>query len=254
MPSPSPQVVLADGTAVTATKDNEHSELFWALQGGGPRMGIVVSLTMRAYRIKYAFAGVVVNLAPTFDRANAVVRNWASWVVKCPRSVSGACVLAGGALVVSTAIVELSVDQQPTGTPSLRDLPNLAPLSGCGFSGAFGACASLKPVQRTDYHTETQCMLERFQRTSQCHRASMVVPELSGKVAEVLVDFTRNRHPNSSSGACGVPLRCTSTASARSGWHACTGTLAHSSSPPPHLPLRSGHTHSPRWSCGGSSS
>lgn len=201
-PSPSPQVVLADGTAATATKDNEHSELFGALCGGGSRIAVVVSITMRAHRVKYAFSGVVVNLALTLGSAIAVVRNWATWVDKCPRSVSGACVLACGAPAVSTAIVELAVDQRPTVTPLLRDLPNLVPLSGCGLSGAFGACASFKPVQRTEYHVGTQRMLEGFQRTGHCHRASLIVPALSGQVAEVLVDLTRNRHPNSSSGEC----------------------------------------------------
>lgn len=35
------EVVLADGTVVTATKANEHRDLFWALQGGSGQFGIV---------------------------------------------------------------------------------------------------------------------------------------------------------------------------------------------------------------------
>jgi hypothetical protein len=102
--------------------------------------------------------------------------------------------------MVSTAIVELAVDQRPTVTTTIHNLPNLAPLSGWGISGAFGSCASIKLIAQMDFHTCTQVMLEGYRRTSQCHRACLVVPELSGKVVEVLVEYTRKRHPNLYSG------------------------------------------------------
>ena len=197
-------MVLADGTAVTATKDNQHSELFWGLQGGGSNLGIVSSLTMRAHPIKYAYSGLVMNLAPSSGSAHSTIRNWAEWIGRSARSVSGACVLACGQPVVSTAIVEAdtqAVDQGELASQTIRDFPSLAPLRGCGFSGAFGACASIKSLQRTDYHSGTQRMLEGFQKPGHYHSATLVVPELGGKLLDTLVDFTRNRHPNSTSGA-----------------------------------------------------
>jgi FAD/FMN-containing dehydrogenase len=46
----SADVVLADGTFVTAS-DSSHSDLFWALGGGGGNLGIVTSFTFRCYDI-----------------------------------------------------------------------------------------------------------------------------------------------------------------------------------------------------------
>jgi FAD/FMN-containing dehydrogenase len=44
------EVVTADGRVINATPDNEHSDLYWALSGGGPgNYGVVLSITAKAW-------------------------------------------------------------------------------------------------------------------------------------------------------------------------------------------------------------
>lgn len=75
----SAEVVLADGSLVTADKDN-HSELYWALRGGGGNFGVVVSFTYKVYKIGGAdgfepgmlLGGIIPFPLESFDRKTVI--------------------------------------------------------------------------------------------------------------------------------------------------------------------------------------
>ena len=65
------EVVLADGRLVRASRD-EHSDLFWALRGGGGDFGVVVSFEFRAHRVgPMVLAGI---MAYPWERAGEALR------------------------------------------------------------------------------------------------------------------------------------------------------------------------------------
>jgi FAD/FMN-containing dehydrogenase len=81
----SADVVLADGSFVTASED-EHPDLFWALRGGGGNFGAVTSFEFRGRPVRNVVAGP--TLFP-LDRAAEVLRFWDEFIAQAPEDING---------------------------------------------------------------------------------------------------------------------------------------------------------------------
>lgn len=76
-------VVLADGSFVTASK-NDYPDLFWALRGGGGNFGVVTSFLFQAHPVKMVFAGPIF-----WDAAYAreIMRAYRDFLPKAPEEL-----------------------------------------------------------------------------------------------------------------------------------------------------------------------
>ena len=78
-------VVLADGTLVTASAE-EHPDLFWALRGGGGNFGVVTSFRFQCHPVDNVFAGPVFY---DLDDAGDVLRWYREFIPSAPQDLSG---------------------------------------------------------------------------------------------------------------------------------------------------------------------
>jgi FAD binding domain/Berberine and berberine like len=81
----SAELVLADGSRVTASAD-EHPDLFWAIRGGGGNFGVVTEFTFRAHPLETLVGG------PTFwaiEDVEKLLAAYREWLPAAPRNVMG---------------------------------------------------------------------------------------------------------------------------------------------------------------------
>ncbi|WP_333764132.1 FAD-binding oxidoreductase [Streptomyces sp. IBSBF 2390] len=81
----SADVVLADGTFVTASEE-EHPDLFWALRGGGGNFGVVTSFTFRLHPVDTV--GVALTVWPV-DRTREVLQWYREFLPSAPTELTG---------------------------------------------------------------------------------------------------------------------------------------------------------------------
>ena len=81
----SAKMVLADGSQVTASAD-DNPDLFWAIRGGGGNFGIVTEFEFRAHPLETIVGG------PTFwaiEDTDVLLKAYREWLPSAPRNVSG---------------------------------------------------------------------------------------------------------------------------------------------------------------------
>ena len=88
----SAQVVLADGSLVTAGAEGD-AELLWCLQGGGGGFGVVVSMTIRHHPVKEVLTGAIMF---PIDQAADVLRGYQRLIYKHPDELSCAWFISAG--------------------------------------------------------------------------------------------------------------------------------------------------------------
>ena len=81
----SADLVLADGSVVTASPD-EHEDLYWAIRGGGGNFGIVTSFLFRLHPVSMVYAGPMIW---PLERAADVLRWYRDFIPQAPEDLSG---------------------------------------------------------------------------------------------------------------------------------------------------------------------
>jgi FAD/FMN-containing dehydrogenase len=78
-------MVLADGSFVTAN-DEEHTDLFWAVRGGGGNFGVVTSFLFQLHPISMVYGGPM--LWP-LEQAADVMKFWRDFILTAPEEING---------------------------------------------------------------------------------------------------------------------------------------------------------------------
>jgi hypothetical protein len=78
-------MVLADGTFVTVSA-NQHSDLFWAIRGGGGNFGIVTSFKFKAHKVKTVFGGP--TLWPV-EKTKEIMTWYHEFITNAPEELNG---------------------------------------------------------------------------------------------------------------------------------------------------------------------
>lgn len=80
-------MVLADGSFVTASA-SEHNDLLWAVQGGGGNFGVVTSFLFQLHPISTVYGGPM--LWP-FEQTADVMKFWRDFILNAPQEINGWC-------------------------------------------------------------------------------------------------------------------------------------------------------------------
>jgi FAD/FMN-containing dehydrogenase len=78
-------MALADGSFVSASAE-EHSDLFWAVRGGGGNFGVVTSFLFKLHPISTVYGGPM--LWP-LEQATDLLKFWRDYILNAPETING---------------------------------------------------------------------------------------------------------------------------------------------------------------------
>jgi hypothetical protein len=78
-------MVLADGSFVTASAD-EHEDLFWAVRGGGGNFGVVTSFLFQAHPVDTIYGGPIIW---PISQAEEIMKWYREYITNAPEDISG---------------------------------------------------------------------------------------------------------------------------------------------------------------------
>jgi FAD/FMN-containing dehydrogenase len=78
-------VILADGSFVTASAD-ENTDLFWAIRGGGGNFGVVTSFLFQAHPVSTVCAGPMLW---DLDQATEIMKWYREFIAQAPQEING---------------------------------------------------------------------------------------------------------------------------------------------------------------------
>jgi FAD/FMN-containing dehydrogenase len=78
-------VVLADGSFVTASEER-HEDLFWALRGGGGNFGVVTSFLFRTHPVSTVYGGPIIW---PVDQAETILNWYRDFIAEAPEDLYG---------------------------------------------------------------------------------------------------------------------------------------------------------------------
>jgi FAD/FMN-containing dehydrogenase len=78
------ELVTANGELIRADHDN-HTDLFWAMRGGGGNFGIATAVEFALYPMKSAYAGWLIF---PWERSHEVLSRWSEWTREAPEEVT----------------------------------------------------------------------------------------------------------------------------------------------------------------------
>ncbi|MEZ5144418.1 MAG: FAD-binding oxidoreductase [Acidimicrobiales bacterium] len=160
-------VVLADGSLVTANAQ-QHPDLLWASQGGGGgNFGIATSLTFRTHPVGNV---TVFNVAWPWSQAAAVADAWQTWIATLPDEVFSGMAMATSP---SNQAPFLGTAGTYLGTPAGLQ-PILAPLLAAGTPTSTFV-QEMTFLEMIDYYAGCSNLTEQ-----ECHTPYFVPPGVLG--------------------------------------------------------------------------